>query len=80
LTSTTSDTNPLGRYFKPLLKRADLPKVCFHDLRHTCATILLMADKHPKYVHVSLSINLDTCSHVIVGMDCGLADAIDHTL
>ena len=39
-----------------------------------------MADKHPKYVHVSLSINLDTCSHVIVGMDGGLADAIDHTL
>jgi hypothetical protein len=39
-----------------------------------------MADKHPKYVHASVSINLDTCSHIIVGMDGGLADAMDDTL
>ena len=38
-----------------------------------------MAGKHPKYVHASVSINLDTCSHVIVGMDGGLADAMDDT-
>jgi len=39
-----------------------------------------MADKHPKYVHASVSINLHTCSHVIVGMDGGLADAMVDTL
>ena len=54
-------------------------------LRHTCATILLMAGKHPKYVeellgHASMNITLDTCSHVTEGMDGGLADAIDDTL
>ena len=38
------------RSFKPLLRRAGLPDVRFHDLRHTCATILLRAGKHPKYV------------------------------
>jgi len=27
--------------FKPLLKRAELPQIHFHDLRHTCATLLL---------------------------------------
>ena len=83
--TTTSGTNLLGRYFKPLLKRADLPAVRLHDLRHTCATILLMAGKHPKYVqellgHASISITLDTYSHVIEGMDGGLGDAMDEAL
>jgi integrase len=63
------------------LKRAELPQIRFHDPRHTCATILLMARKHPKYVqeplgHESRSITLDTYSNVIVGMDGGLAEAM----
>ena len=44
------------------------------NLRHTCATILLMAGKHPKFVqellgHANISIILDTYSHIIEGMD-----------
>jgi integrase len=83
--TTMSCTNLLGRHFKPLLKRAGLPAIRLHDLRHTCATILLMAGKHPKYVqellgHASISITLDTYSHVIEGMDGGLADAMDEAL
>jgi integrase len=67
------------------LKRTELPKIRFHDLRHTCATILLMAGKHPKCVqelfgHASISITLDTYSHVIEGLDGGLADAMDDAL
>jgi integrase len=83
--TTMSCTNLLGRHFKPLLKSADLPAIRLHDLRHTCATILLMAGKHPKYVqellgHANISITLDTYSHVIEGMDGGLADAMDEAL
>jgi integrase len=83
--TTTSGTNLLGRHFKPLLKRADLTQIRFHDLRHTCATILLMAGKHPKFVqellgHASINIALDTYSHVIEGLDGGLADAMDDAL
>ena len=83
--TTTSGTNLLGRYFRPVLKEADLPAIRLHDLRHTCATILLMAGKHPKYVqellgHASISITLDTYSHVIEGMDGGLGDAMDDAL
>jgi integrase len=83
--TTMSGTNLLGRHFKPLLKRAELPSFRLHDLRHTCATILLMAGKHPKYVqellgHASIGITLDTYSHVIEGMDGGLADAMDESL
>ena len=83
--TTMSGTNLLGRRLKPLLKRAELPAIRLHDLRHTCATILLMAGKHPKYVqellgHADISITLDTYSHVIEGMDGGLAVAIDEAL
>jgi integrase len=83
--TTLRCTNLLGRHVKPLLKRAELPTVRFHDLRHTCATILLMAGKHPKYVqellgHASISITLGTYSHVIEGLDGGLADAMDDAL
>jgi len=83
--TTMSGTNLLGRHFKPLLNRVELPAIRLHDLRHTCATILLVAGKHPKYVqellgHASISITLDTYSHVIEGMDGGLADAMDEAL
>jgi site-specific recombinase XerD len=44
-----------------------------------------MAGKHLKYVqellgHASISITLDTYSHVIEGMDGGLAEAMDEAL
>lgn len=83
--TTMSGANLYSRHFRPLLKRAGLPPVRFHDLRHTCATILLQAGKHPKYVqemfgHANISITLDTYSHVIEGMDGGLGDAMDEAL
>jgi integrase len=63
-----------NRSFKPLLKRADLPDIRFHDLRHTCATLLFEKDEHPRVVqdllgHATVSITLDTYSHVLPGMD-----------
>jgi integrase len=39
--TTISDTSLTGWHFKPLLKKAGLPAIRLHDLRHTCATILL---------------------------------------
>jgi integrase len=74
------------RSFKALLKHADLPpSVRLYDLRHTCATLLLARNVHPKYVqellgHASISQTLDTYSNVIEGMDGGLTDAIDEAL
>jgi len=42
--------NIVNRHFKPLLKRAALPNVRWHDLGHTCATLLLGRGVHPKMV------------------------------
>ena len=59
--------------FKPLLERAELPDIRFHDLRHTCATLLLSRGHHPKLVqellgHSSVAMTLDRYSHVLPGM------------
>lgn len=58
--------------FKPLLKRAGLPQIRFHDLRHTCATLLLSRCHHPKLVqellsHTSVAMTLDRYLHVLPG-------------
>lgn len=69
-----------------LLKRAGLPeRTRFHDLRHTCATLLLKKGVHPKLVqellgHATISITLDTYSHVLPGMGDQAADAMDDAL
>src|SRR3712207_7881598 len=39
-----------SRHFKPLLRRAGVPDIRWHDLRHTCATLLLSRRTHPTYV------------------------------
>jgi integrase len=56
-----------------ILKHKGLPPIRFHDLRHTCATLLLSKGVHPKFVqellgHATISITLDTYSHVIPAM------------
>jgi integrase len=64
----------LTRSFKALLKRVGLPHtVRFHDLRHTCATLLLSRGYNAKFVqellgHATVAITLDTYSHVLPGM------------
>ncbi len=73
------------RSFKPLLKRAGLPDIRFHDLRHTCATLLLAKGVHAKLVqellgHSTISITLDTYSHVPPSMGDTATGAMDEAL
>lgn len=46
-----SASNFLSRDFRPALKRAGLPRVNFHSLRHTAATILASSNVPPGTVH-----------------------------
>jgi integrase len=71
--------------FKPLLKEAGLPQIRFHDLRHTCATLLLTKNVNPKVVsemlgHASVAITLDTYSHVLPIMQDSAAKAMEDAL
>jgi integrase len=73
------------RAFKPLLKRAGLPEIRFHDLRHTFATLLLACGVHPTYVqralgHASVKMTLDRYSHWMLSMGRATAEAIDAAL
>jgi integrase len=73
------------RSLSSLLERAGLERMRFHDLRHTCATLLLSKNVHPKYVqellgHSSVSITLDTNSHVVPGMGKHTAQTMEDTL
>jgi integrase len=73
------------RTFKPLLKRAGLPQIRFHDLRHRCATLLLTRNVNPKIVsemlgHSTIAITRDTYSHVLPNMRDQAAAAREEAL
>ncbi len=74
-----------NRSFKPLLKAAKLRHVRFHDLRHTCATLLLSKNVNPKIVsemlgHASIAITLDIYSHLMPDMQEKAAQALEEML
>ena len=87
-TETGTPINPSNlrqRSFAPLLKKAGLPQIRFHDLRHTCATLLLSQNTHPKYVqellgHATIAITLDTYSHGVPGMGAQTVRAMEDAL
>jgi integrase len=71
--------------FKPILKRAGLPFIRLYDLRHTCATLLLLSGENPKVVserlgHASVVLTLDVYSHVMEGMQEQAAAKMDAIL
>lgn len=76
----------LQRHFKTVLERAGLPQATrFHDLRHTCATLLLRQGVHVKYVsellgHADISLTLNVYSHVLPDMGDVAAGAMDAAL
>jgi integrase len=86
LVFTSQDGSPLhpGQFadrFERLVKAAGVPRIRFHDLRHTHATLALQAGVHPKVVserlgHASVSITLDTYSHAIPALQEEAADKV----
>lgn len=85
--------NSLTHEFVRILAQAQaLPRIRFHDLRHSHATQMLANGIHPKIAqerlgHSSIAITLDLYSHVLPGMqedaaakvDAALRAAIDRT-
>lgn len=78
-------SNVRRRNYAPLLKAAGVPVITFHDLRHTCATLLLSQNVHPKVVserlgHSDISVTLDVYSHVLPGLQAEASAALDRAL
>ena len=73
----------LVRHFKTVLKRAGLPETTrFHDLRHSCATLLIAQGVHPRVVmeilgHSQISVTMNTYGHVLPETQREAADKID---
>jgi integrase len=71
-----------NEHFAAILKSAELPSIRFHDLRHSCATLLLSLGVHPKLVqetlgHSTFQLTMDTYSHMIPALRNEVADKTD---
>ncbi len=79
------DDSNVRRILRKLLKDAELPAMRFHDLRHTCASLLL-AQKVPARVvmeilgHSQVTLTLNTYSHVLPTMEREAADLMDSVM
>lgn len=61
--------NVKRRVFEPALKNAAIRRIRFHDLRHTCASLLIAQGESPKYIqkqlrHASVEMTFDTYGHL----------------
>lgn len=77
--------NLTQRSFRPLLEKAGLPQIRFHDLRHSAASLLLLLDSHPRIVqevlgHSSVNLTLGTYSHVQRGLHDEALDRLGDAL
>ncbi len=77
--------NFMKRSFRPLLKKAGLPSIRFHDLRHTAATLLLSRGVNPKVVsemlgHADISITLRVYAHVTPHMQQAAMEVMEALL
>ena len=76
------DPSRVNHAFSKTLRQAGLPHIRFHDLRHTHATILLVAGVNPKVVserlgHSSVAFTLDTYSYVVPGLQEDAVERFD---
>ncbi|MDC6268060.1 tyrosine-type recombinase/integrase [Lysinibacillus fusiformis] len=77
-------SNDFGKPYRPdsisqwwdrfMKKNPDLPRIRFHDLRHTSATLLIHAGEHPKVIqsrlgHSNITTTMNTYGHLLQETD-----------
>ena len=82
---TPIEPRRITREFRTLLASAGLPKIRLHDLRHSCATLLLAQGVSPRVVmetlgHSQVSLTLNTYSHVLPALQRDAADKMNAIL
>jgi len=83
--SPIDSQNIINRHFMPLLRHAGLRDLRWHDLWHTCVTLLLARGSRPKLAqhllsHSSIQLTLDRYSHWMLSMVKVTAEGIDEAL
>lgn len=79
---TPLDPSDVTHSFQRVLARLGLPRLRFHDARHTFASLLLADGAHPRVVmeilgHSQIGLTMNTYSHVIPALKRDAADQID---
>jgi integrase len=79
------DPSVLSHSFGKIAARAGLQGLCFHDLRHTFASLMLLRGAKPKVIseclgHSSVAFTMDTYSHIIEGMQEDAMALLDEVL
>jgi integrase len=82
---TPIDARNLNRWFQQILTRAELPRIRFHDLRHTAATLLLVQGLSPRVImetlgHSQISLTMNTYAHMMPAMQREAADQMHELL
>jgi integrase len=82
---TPIEPGNLRRSWLAITARAGVAGLRIHDMRHASASYMLRAGVHPKVVserlgHASVSITLDTYSHILPGLQAAAAEALDSVL
>lgn len=82
---TPVDPESVSKDFCAIVRKAGLPHLTLHGLRHAHATLLLTAGVHLKVVserlgHSNIAITADTYSHVLPGIQEAAALALDESL
>ena len=77
--------NMLCRHFYPALKEAKLPRIRFHDLRHTYASLLIEQGENIKYIqsqlgHASPMITLTVYAHLMNPVNQEAASRLENTI
>ncbi len=82
---TVIEPRNLNRFFDELIAKAGVRRIRFHDLRHTCASLLLAQNVPARIVmeilgHSQLAMTTDLYSHVMPTALREAADAMDRAL
>ena len=82
---TLADGPNVTHRFHKLLTNTGLPPMRFHDLRHACASLLLVQGVHARVVmetrgHSQISLTMNTYSHVIPALQREAADKMQAVL
>ena len=73
------------RVFNPSLKKAGLRRIRFHDMRHTCASLLIALGESPKYIqkqlrHGSIEMTFDRYGHLFPDTNREAVKRLDDSL